>query len=72
MTSGVRQTLEARCGQCGAIGTVQLGMLVTNDVADVKVFHCPQCGESLQVDSGRHILGMAWAKGSEMSVQSSA
>lgn len=58
--SGVRQTREIACPECGTKGIVELGMAMINHTDDHKGFACVSCGGHVDVTAPRAILGLKW------------
>lgn len=59
MSSGIRQTRQIQCPECGATGTVQLGMAMVYGVLDRKDLACG-CGCTIPVEAAREVLGAVW------------
>ena len=58
--SGIRQTREVSCPECGATGVVEFGMAMLGGLNDEKAFDCVRCGGTVSVSGQRAILNLKW------------
>ena len=58
--SGIRQTREVSCPECGATGVVEFGMAMLGGLNDEKDFDCVRCGSAISVTGQRAILNLKW------------
>lgn len=58
--TGIRQKLDVSCPQCGATGTLALGMSLVNARLEQREFACAGCKHPVAVEAPRAIVDLMW------------